>query len=168
VYSGTFALKAAYSGAVGKGDIVKTTELVERVCAALLLASPDKDHPACRFGTMLRLLTRRLTELSDQSAMPSRFPSPEAGAADATMPPPIDPALVGMGFSAVDLENVHAHNHGTLPTTPALDAQSQAHALFDLGQVPPALFEVDLDVGFSLDGFWDDFTLTDNGGFPFR
>jgi hypothetical protein len=87
-YSGTFALKAAYSGAVGKGDISKyvkvilrrglltllrTTELVERVCAALLLASPDKDHPACRFGTMLRLLTRRLTELSDQSVSRVHF-----------------------------------------------------------------------------------------------
>lgn len=66
-YSGTFALKAAYSGAVGKGDAVKTIELVDRVCAALILASPDKDHPACRYGQMLRLLSKRLSELSDAS-----------------------------------------------------------------------------------------------------
>jgi len=46
--------------------------------------------------------------------------------------------------------------------TPGMDG------LFDLGQVPPALFDVDLDVGFNLDGFWEDFTLTDSGGFPFR
>lgn len=40
--------------------------------------------------------------------------------------------------------------------------------VFDLNHVPPGLFDTDLDVGFNLDGFWEDFTLTDNGGFPFR
>ncbi|BEI89708.1 uncharacterized protein CcaverHIS019_0210700 [Cutaneotrichosporon cavernicola] len=125
-YSGTFALKAAYSGATGKGEMVKTTELVERVCAALLHASPDKDHPASRFGRMLSLLARRLTELG--SAVPSRFPSPEPQPVEKPVEMP-DPGLFGL----------------------------------DQG----ALFE-DMGVGFNLDGFWEDFTLTDSGGFPFR
>ncbi|GMK59278.1 hypothetical protein CspeluHIS016_0702930 [Cutaneotrichosporon spelunceum] len=125
-YSGTFALKAAYSGATGKDEVAKTTELVERVCAALLHASPDKDHPASRYGRMLSLLSRRLTELG--SAVPSRFPSPEPQPIEKPVEMP-DPALFGL----------------------------------DQG----GLFE-DIGVGFNLDGFWEDFTLTDSGGFLFR
>lgn len=128
---------------------------MERVCAALLLASPDKDHPACRFGTMLRLLSRRLTELSDQSvsrlavfvtdlqAVPSRFPSPEP-----SQTPDVPSNL--------------------MEPPPAPQAPPGADGFFDLEQLQPALFDVPLDVGFNLDGFWDDFTLTDSGGFPFR
>ncbi|CAK9782838.1 hypothetical protein CC85DRAFT_286422 [Cutaneotrichosporon oleaginosum] len=125
-YSGTFALKAAYSGATGKEEVARTTDLVERVCAALLHASPDKDHPASRYGRMLSLLSRRLGELGD-SAVPSRYPSPEPVV---EKPPEMpDPALFGLDQAA----------------------------LFD-----------DMGVGFNLDGFWEDFTLTDAGGFPFR
>lgn len=92
---------------------------------------------------MLRLLSRRLSELSDQSQVPSRFASPEIA------PEPMSVGGAGDGpFSEV----------------PAMDGQN----LFDLNHVPPGLFDTDLDVGFNLDGFWEDFTLTDNGGFPFR
>lgn len=105
----------------------RTTELVERVCAALLHASPDKDHPASRYGRMLGLLSRRLSEMGE-SAVPSRFPSPEPAPVEKAPEMP-DPALFGLDQAA----------------------------LFD-----------DMGVGFNLDGFWEDFTLTDSGGFPFR
>lgn len=66
-YSGTFALKAAYSGALGNEEIEKTISLVEQACAALLSSSQDKEHPAVRYGQMLRMLSSKLCELNDQS-----------------------------------------------------------------------------------------------------
>jgi hypothetical protein len=41
------------------------------------------------------------------------------------------------------------------------------------GMTPPqngleGLFDFDVDINFNLDGFWDDFTLAEGGGFPFR
>lgn len=100
---------------------------------------------------MLRLLSRRLTELSDQSAVPSRFPSPEPEA----VVPRIDLTLDKAGG-----EEAHASGNHLAPP--------QEQGLFGLEQVPAGLFDVDMDVGFNLDGFWEDFTLTDSGGFPFR
>ncbi|KAL1413416.1 hypothetical protein Q8F55_001182 [Vanrija albida] len=166
-YSGTFALKAAYSGAVGKGDAAKTIELVDRVCAALILASPDKDHPACRYGQMLRLLSKRLSELSDASAVPSRFPSPEPSMAPDMPVLPLQmsslSALASEQIARESGDGVGGSGMGHDPGT-----TNGGPALFDLTQVPANLFDVDVDVGFNLDGFWDDFTLTDSGGFPFR
>lgn len=41
--------------------------------------------------------------------------------------------------------------------------------MFNLNNISTGLFGTQLDVGaFNLDGFWEDFTLTDSGGFPFR
>lgn len=48
-------------------DLDRSRELVDRVCAALVLASPDREHPASRYGQMLRLLSKKLEELSEQS-----------------------------------------------------------------------------------------------------
>lgn len=45
----------------------RTRDLVDKVCAALVLASPDREHPAARYGQMLRLLSKKLEQLSDQS-----------------------------------------------------------------------------------------------------
>lgn len=87
---------------------------------------------------MLRLLSRRLSELSDQSQVPSRFASPE-----------LAPEPVAGPFSDV--------------------SAGLAQNLFDLNHVPPGLFDTaDLDAGVNLDRFWEDFTLTENGVFPFR
>jgi hypothetical protein len=30
------------------------------------------------------------------------------------------------------------------------------------------LFDFDVDVNFNMEGFWDDFTLAEGSGFPFR
>jgi hypothetical protein len=30
------------------------------------------------------------------------------------------------------------------------------------------IFDFDVDVNFNMDGFWDDFTLAEGSGFPFR
>lgn len=42
-------------------------ELVDHVCTGLVLSCPDKDHPAVRYGQMLRMLSKRLEELHDAS-----------------------------------------------------------------------------------------------------
>lgn len=179
-YSGTFALKAAYSGALGGEEIDKTISLVEQACAALLSASQDKDHPAVRYGQMLRMLSSKLCEMNDQSvsgsaprcarggarqrrelafasklaantqAIPSRFPSPEPAA-------PADPMIHVNHVPAFDGENGAGAGSAT------------ASDVFHLNNINPGLFDTELDVGsFNLDGFWEDFTLTDSGGFPFR
>jgi hypothetical protein len=36
------------------------------------------------------------------------------------------------------------------------------------GQGADDLFNFDVDVRFDLDGFWEDFTLGEGSGFPFR
>jgi hypothetical protein len=69
------------------GDIadvvgLRTRETVDHVCAALVLACPDRDHPASRYGNMLRMLAKKLEQLSDASvrgALPSpvSFRSPD-------------------------------------------------------------------------------------------
>ncbi|ORY35773.1 hypothetical protein BCR39DRAFT_512070 [Naematelia encephala] len=144
VYGGVFALKVGYSGAVSKADAVKTRELVDLVCAALVLACPDRDHPASRYGGMLRMLSKKLEQLSDQSAVPSRFPSPEPqSTADLPMFTNPDP----LGFALSD--------------TPGMDlSQPTGEGLFD--------FDVE-GVNFNLDGFWEDFSLLGEGsGFPFK
>lgn len=167
-YSGTFALKAAYSGAVGKADTTKTADLVERVCAALLLACPDKDHAAYRYGTMLRLLTRRLTELSDQSAVPSRFQSPEPSHTPEVRDPLPMNLAAGLGDMAGGAGNLGMDLAGA-GAGAGMSGLTGDGTLFDLSQVPQNLFDgADVNLGFNLEGFWDDFTLTDNGGFPFR
>lgn len=45
----------------------RTKELVDHVCATLVLSSPDRDHPASRYGGMLRMLAKKLEQLSDAS-----------------------------------------------------------------------------------------------------
>ncbi|KAL7419170.1 hypothetical protein Q5752_006006 [Cryptotrichosporon argae] len=172
-YSGTFALKAAYSGAMSRRDAVKTRELVDKVCAALVLACSDKDHAAGRYGQMLRILHRRLEELNDASAVPSRFPSPEplCMADDAFLSSLLPPMPADT--------HVPPHMHSSAHPAPADHGGAGAGgpadpALFDLAPTDHThgLFNFDLDpgldLGFRLDGFWEDFTLTDSGGFPFR
>lgn len=41
-------------------------------------------------------------------------------------------------------------------------------SLANAGQGADDLFNFDVDVSFNLDGFWDDFTLGEGSGFPFR
>jgi hypothetical protein len=55
------------SRSAADGADFRTRELVDKVCAALVLASPDREHPASRYGQMLRLLSKKLEQLSDQS-----------------------------------------------------------------------------------------------------
>ncbi|KAK8853288.1 hypothetical protein IAR55_003992 [Kwoniella newhampshirensis] len=76
-YAAVFALKSSYSGAVVGKEMKGIRELVGQVCTALVLACSDKDHPAVRYGQMLRMLSKKLEQLSDASAVPSRFASPE-------------------------------------------------------------------------------------------
>ena len=45
----------------------RTKEIVDTVCAALVLSCSDRDHPASRYGGMLRMLAKKLEELSDAS-----------------------------------------------------------------------------------------------------
>jgi hypothetical protein len=40
--------------------------------------------------------------------------------------------------------------------------------LINTGQGSDDLFNFDVDVRFDLDGFWEDFTLGEGSGFPFR
>lgn len=37
--------------------------MVDRVCAVLVLACPDRDHAASRYGQMLRMLSKKLEQL---------------------------------------------------------------------------------------------------------
>ncbi|OCF41353.1 specific RNA polymerase II transcription factor [Kwoniella heveanensis CBS 569] len=114
-YAAVFALKSSYSGAVTGKDMLRIRELVDHVCAALVLACPDKDHPAVRYGQMLRMLSKKLEQLSDASAVPSRFPSPE---------PSSDPSSSSHPFGhSHSASHSHSHAHGqstpipwTLPT----------------------------------------------------
>lgn len=87
-YAAVFALKSSYSGAVEEkdmhryailADIFKIVlmgrrirELVDHVCTGLVLSCPDKDHPAVRYGQMLRMLSKRLEELHDASVSRNR------------------------------------------------------------------------------------------------
>jgi hypothetical protein len=45
------------------------------VCHAMILNSPDKDHSAARYGQMLKLLSLKLSSLSDASVRCSAFAS---------------------------------------------------------------------------------------------
>lgn len=109
---------------------------------------------------MLRLLSKKLEQMSDQSvsqsqddhqlqAVPSRFASPE--------PQPDE-----------SWQNMMAN-----PTFQSLPIAPMASGLAHTGMTPPqtgleGLFDFEVDVNFNLDGFWDDFTLAEGGGFPFR
>lgn len=79
---------------------------------------------------------------ADYQAIPSRFPSPEPAI-------PAEPA-----------PNV----------LPSFEGENGGNGdVFHLNHINAGLFDTELDVGsFNLDGFWEDFTLTDSGGFPFR
>ncbi|KAK4687831.1 hypothetical protein P7C73_g2287, partial [Tremellales sp. Uapishka_1] len=154
-YSGTFALKAAYSGAVARKDIVKTREMVDHVCAALILACQDKDHPATRYGQMLKVLSRKLEQLSEASAVPSRFPSPEPPTPNLLPNPPLNDNFLSNWPHTNSFED-----NGDFMNS-LLGPQSEGQ---NLGGP-----EFDVDINFNLDGFWDDFTLGEaQGGFPFR
>lgn len=37
--------------------------MVDHVCAVLVLACPDRDHAASRYGQMLRMLSKKLEQL---------------------------------------------------------------------------------------------------------
>ena len=67
----------------------------------------------------------------------------------------------------------HGHNAGYMATLPAMPPSVSAtpQAPVDFGN-PTAgtqgMFDFDVDVNFNMDGFWDDFTLAEGTGFPFR
>ena len=167
-----------------------------------MTASQDKEHPACRYGQMLRLLCRKLEELSDQSAslsspqahnqaVPSRYPSPEPH----EQPPsshiqpntnwehlllntaPRQPYMAD-GPPAAPSHQHHVSfampNQNHLATLPAMPPSVSAtpQPPIDFGNPGVAanqgLFDFDVDVSFNMDGFWDDFTLAEGTGFPFR
>lgn len=48
--------------------------MVDHVCATLVLACPDRDHAASRYGQMLRMLSKKLEQL-DASVSRSKLPS---------------------------------------------------------------------------------------------
>jgi hypothetical protein len=48
--------------------------MVDHVCATLVLACPDRDHAASRYGQMLRMLSKKLEQL-DASVSRSDFRS---------------------------------------------------------------------------------------------
>ncbi|KAK1927726.1 hypothetical protein DB88DRAFT_479042 [Papiliotrema laurentii] len=155
VYGGVFALKAGYSGATSEKDLNKTKEVVDHMCAVLVLCSPDRDHPASRYGGMLRMLAKKLEQLSDQSAVPSRFPSPEP--LEGGTNPPHQQSL-GFANAGSQLPDFNLADFN-LPPTAASHVQD-----------PNRLFDYDLEgVNFNLDGFWEDFSLLGEGsGFPFK
>ncbi|OWZ76656.1 specific RNA polymerase II transcription factor [Cryptococcus neoformans] len=182
-YAAVFALKSSYSGAVEEKDMHRIRELVDHVCTGLVLSCPDKDHPAVRYGQMLRMLAKRLEELHDASAVPSRYPSPEPiettsnsnaspqtsqdqssvfpwpappnASTENNVPTPAFqlPPFPDMSFltnSQVNPDYVEGSN----------TSNSERHeAMFDYG---------DTKFDFDLKGFWDDFTLGEGSGFPFR
>ncbi|WWD19715.1 hypothetical protein CI109_104179 [Kwoniella shandongensis] len=209
-YAAVFALKSSYSGAVVGKDMLRIRELVDHVCAALVLACPDKDHPAVRYGQMLRMLSKKLEQLSDASAVPSRFPSPEP-TSDTAPPPNFEPTpmpwtlptdtsdlpsfhfpafpdmtfpLSGMGGTSTASGTASANG---IPTSAGSNGQSGLLGLgggsggqehnphLGLGAIAgesrsqqDGLFDFDGNFDFDLKGFWDDFTLGEGSGFPFR
>jgi hypothetical protein len=44
--------------------------MVDPVCAALVLACPDRDHAASRYGQMLRMLSKKLEQLDASVSSP--------------------------------------------------------------------------------------------------
>nr|XP_018260769.1 specific RNA polymerase II transcription factor [Kwoniella dejecticola CBS 10117]OBR82927.1 specific RNA polymerase II transcription factor [Kwoniella dejecticola CBS 10117] len=228
-YAAVFALKSSYSGAVTGKDVTRIRELVDHVCAALVLACPEKDHPANKYGQMLRMLSKKLEQLSDASAVPSRFPSPEPTSSTPlptnshtySEPTPLPWTLPAetmdtqpMPFQFPPFEfnllpSQNTNNQNTNSTTPTYQPSNSAAAIpippipsgdyvanlgLGLGaasaniprnsiddilgvggpqgqnqnQNPENLFDFDTNFDFDLKGFWDDFTLGEGSGFPFR
>ncbi|WVR07572.1 hypothetical protein IAU60_004614 [Kwoniella sp. DSM 27419] len=205
-YAAVFALKSSYSGAVTGKDMLRIRELVDHICAALVLACPDKDHPAVRYGHMLRMLSKKLEQLSDASAVPSRFPSPEPFSDNAPQPgvnaqqtplpwtlptDSLDPPSFQMP-SFTDLSPIPASfnyntgssmpgigtNTGNEPTGLGIGVQQAPGTTAGIpgasglgttaGPGHDGLFDFEGNMDFDLKGFWDDFALGENAGFPFR
>ncbi|WVO21275.1 uncharacterized protein IAS62_002582 [Cryptococcus decagattii] len=181
-YAAVFALKSSYSGAVEEKDMHRIRELVDHVCTGLVLSCPDKDHPAVRYGQMLRMLSKRLEELHDASAVPSRYPTPEpietSTNSNASPQTSYDqsslfPWLAPANASTENSAPTPAFQLAPFPDMSFLPnsqvnpdylggnnaANSEPEAMFDCG---------DTNFDFDLKGFWDDFTLGEGSGFPFR
>lgn len=62
---------------------VRTRELVDHVCAALVLACPDRDHAASRYGQMLRMLAKKLEQMDASVSAALRSRTPGSHVADA-------------------------------------------------------------------------------------
>lgn len=173
--------------------------MVDHVCAVLVLACPDRDHAASRYGQMLRMLSKKLeqldasvssfccdeqfyrTTLTCVQAVPSRFPSPEPQAMSV---PPTDipwnldipthntlqnPFQMTPISSGLDSLQTNSHNNIDQHMNPN---QIQTNNFDPFAGMPSTgaddLFNFDVDVRFDLDGFWEDFTLGEGSGFPFR
>nr|XP_019044036.1 specific RNA polymerase II transcription factor [Kwoniella bestiolae CBS 10118]OCF22966.1 specific RNA polymerase II transcription factor [Kwoniella bestiolae CBS 10118] len=230
-YAAVFALKSSYSGAVTGKDMIRIRELVDHVCAALVLACPDKDHPANKYGQMLRMLSKKLEQLSDASAVPSRFPSPEPMSSTPlptnsqththiettplpwTLPTetmdtqPMPFQFPPFEFNFLPSNNNTTNNNNNTSTTPtylppsnipgtgdyvanlglglgaasanisqnSLNNNSSGNSNNNSGGAggtgageQEGLFDFDTNFDFDLKGFWDDFTLGEGSGFPFR
>ncbi|WRT70131.1 uncharacterized protein IL334_007125 [Kwoniella shivajii] len=191
-YAAVFALKSSYSGAVTGDDMTRIRDLVDHVCAALVLACPDKDHPANKYGQMLRMLSKRLEQLSDASAVPSRFPSPEplsmtplpANAYSEPTPLPwtlptekLDTQPIPFQFPTFEFSslpststpmngNDHVANLGLGLGAASANVRPEVNGNNGVGQ--EGLFDFETNFDFDLKGFWDDFTLGEGSGFPFR
>ncbi|WVQ84669.1 hypothetical protein IAT38_006824 [Cryptococcus sp. DSM 104549] len=175
-YAAVFALKSSYSGAVVDKDMLRIRDLVDRVCAGLVMASSDKDHPAVRYGQMLRMLSKKLEELHDASAVPSRFPSPEpsSNAAAPTEPSPVPWTLPITNTDAPSFQlpafpdmTYPSSNGNGIGGTGQLYGAGNTQLGTD-GVTHEAMFDVEGKFDFDLKGFWDDFTLGEGSGFPFR
>ena len=61
-------------------------------------------------------------------------------------------------------------NHmATLPAMPpSVSATPLGPTDFGNPAATQGLFDFDVDINFNMDGFWDDFTLAEGTGFPFR
>nr|ODN90968.1 specific RNA polymerase II transcription factor [Cryptococcus depauperatus CBS 7855] len=174
-YAAVFALKSSYSGAVVETDRQRIQELVDNVCAGLVLACLEKDHPAVQYGQMLRMLSKKLEELHDTNAVPSCFPSPEPNRGhdsetDSTQARAEQPAAFAWSIPTSFQENNTPPSTLQLPPFPGMSFFSNGalnpdyvagghHRVFDYG---------DTNFDFDLKGFWDDFTLGEGSGFPFK
>jgi len=116
---------------------------------------------------MLRLLSKKLEELSEQSAVPSRFPSPEPATNPESSMNTAWEQFMLPDLSAHTGADVSANGNGMANIDPILTNAGPT----DPGGASTGLeglFDFDVDVNFNMDGFWDDFTLAEGSGFPFR
>lgn len=182
-YAAVFALKSSYSGAVEEKDMHRIRELVDHVCTGLVLSCPDKDHPAVRYGQMLRMLAKRLEELHDASAVPSRYPSPEpvetTSNSNASPQASQDQPSVFPWPAPPNASTEHSAPTPAfqLPPFPDMSFLTNSQVNPDyLGEnntsnseKQAAMFDYeDTKFDFDLKGFWDDFSLGEGSGFPFR
>jgi hypothetical protein len=128
--------------------------------------------------------------LTNVQAVPSRFPSPEPQpmsdlpvdipwnielpSQHATLQNPFQMTPMSSGLDSYHANN-QMNNHLNNNNTNTNINQNQVQTNFDpfaglpnTGGADELFNNFDMDVQFDLDGFWEDFTLGEGSGFPFR